>query len=467
MSTQEPVGVQADALCGSCGRFVGPYETCPYCGAHIQGRLPARVVKIIAMALATVGLLALWWMAQYVDTPTVSAEDLRGTMNMAYVQIQGHIARSLTYDSDSGYLAFWVDDGTGEVRVSAYRDVTESLLAASKIPALGDAVRVAGTLRIREDYAALTVNVPEHLTLSRPAPTRLAANELTVLDEGLRVRLAGEVRRVNSPYVGLTLITLRDASGEVVVAVDETLTALTGELPDIVQGQGIAVTGTVSLYRDTPQLVPASVADIHLSAAPQAPVVAQRALNTLFASDQGTWVQVEGQVVLLEGLKGGMKATLDDGTAQVLLLLWDSVYSALDDPTALDVGADVHIQGEVQVYKGDLEIVPETAADVEILAPAPKIPWVEVGELRAVDAGRVVRLRGVLGKPNGFSAGVKVKLEDGTGRITVLLWNNIVTALASRPAEGDLVEVVGEVAVYKGDLEIIPRSVQDWRLGTP
>lgn len=455
----------SDAHCHSCGHFVGPYETCPYCGAKMKGRIPVRVVKIVALILATVGLFGLWWAARYTDIPTVSAVDVAGTMNMAYVEIVGRVARSLSYDPESSYLAFWVDDGTGEVHVSAYRDVTETILAVGKIPALGDEVTVAGTLRIREDYVALTLNVPEHLELSRPEPINLETNELTVLDEGVRVRLAGEVQRVYSPYEGLTLITLRDAGGEVAIAVDETVTVLTGALPEIVEGQGIEVVGTVSLYKQTPQIVPADVADIALSAAPLEPIVETRKLSDLSAADEGIRVRVQGRIVLMEGLKGGVKATLDDGSTQILLLLWDSVYNALDNPTALDTGAEVEVEGEVSVYQGDLEIVPETAGDIHIQTPAPEIPWVEVKALTSIDVGRVVRVRGVLGKPDAFSAGVKVQLDDGTGGITVLFWNNIVTALEQRPAEGMLAEVVGEIEEYQGELEIIPRSVQDWHPG--
>ncbi|MBN2007219.1 MAG: OB-fold nucleic acid binding domain-containing protein [Anaerolineae bacterium] len=453
-----------DTHCSSCGRFVGPYETCPYCGAKQRGRISVRAVKIAAVVLATVGLLALWWAARTTDIPTVSAADAQGTMNMAYVKISGHIARSLSYDPESGYLAFWVDDGTGEVRVSSYRDVTESLLASGTIPALGDAVTVAGTLRIREDYVALTLNVPEHLTLTRPDPVALKSNELTVLDEGLRVRMAGEVSHVLIPYPGLTLITLRDDSGETVIAVGEVITALTGALPSVVEGQGIAVTGTVSLYKDTPQIVPASVGDIALSEAPAAPTVEMRDLKSLSTDDEGKLVQVQGHVVLMEGFKGSLKATLDDTKDQLVVLLWDSVYAGLADPTALDLGAEITVRGEIQVYQGELELVPETAGDITLDTPAPEIAWVEIKTLKTGDAGRIVRLRGVLGKPDGFSAGVKVMLDDGTGEITVLLWNNLVTALERRPAEGMTVEIVGLIEEYQGELEIIPRSVYDWRV---
>jgi DNA/RNA endonuclease YhcR with UshA esterase domain len=44
------------STCPSCGRYVGPQAACPYCGAHLTGRLSIRAVKVTAIALATVGL---------------------------------------------------------------------------------------------------------------------------------------------------------------------------------------------------------------------------------------------------------------------------------------------------------------------------------------------------------------------------------------------------------------------------
>lgn len=453
------------ARCGSCGRFLGPYTTCPYCGARVEGRISLKMVKIAAVALAVVGLVALWWAARRMPIPLLTVEAAQGTMNMAYVRVQGRITRSLTYDPIGGYLAFWVDDGTGEVRISSYRDVTADLLAAGTIPALGDQVEVAGTLRIREDYVALTLNAAEHLRLARPAPLTVKAGTLTALDEGLRVRLEGEVRRVLVPYEGLTLITLRDDTGEIAVTVDDTLTALTGALPEVLEGQTIVVTGTITLYRDAPQLTPASVADIALSAAPVVEATPLRALNTLSAEEAGAWVRVRGRIVALTGFKGGLKAVLDDGTEQLTLLLWQRFYDALPAPTAVDVGAEVEVQGQLKAYQGALELEPEQPADLILHTAAPEIPWVAISSLSAKDAGRVVRLRGVAGTPQSFSAGVKLLLDDGMGVLTVLLWSNVAASLARPPEAGMMVEVVGELSVYRDALELIPRSAHDWRPG--
>lgn len=463
---QADVSAATGAHCHSCGRFVGPYETCPYCGAEMKGRISVRWVKAAAVLLATVGLLGLWLLARTTEIPYVTAAEAQGTMNMAYVKVAGRITGNLTYDPESQYLGFWVTDESGDVRVSAYRDVTETLLAAGKLPALGDEVTVAGTLRIREDFVSLTLNVPEHFELRRPDPVALNIREITLLDEGVRVQVDGQVQDVYSPFDGLTIINVRDETGTIPVAVDAIITATTGALPEIISGQGIEVVGTISLYRDRPQLTLVDVADLTLrplAAAPEAPTMEMRPLGELSADDAGAYVQIAGRVVAMGGFRAGMKAIVDDGTAQINLLLWDSVYNELPDPLALEAGAEIIASGEIRLYEGDLDLAPDHAADVEIVQAAPEIPWVSIAELRESDVGRVVRLRGVLGEPEGFSAGVKIPLDDGSGAILVLLWSNIAVEVTPAPAPGLAVELIGTVESYRGELELIPRSPLDWR----
>ena len=146
----------ATSHCPSCGQYVGPHEACPYCGAHLTGRTSIRAVKIGAILLATVGLALLWFAAIHAEVPTIEIGQTGATMNMAYVRLEGHYTRAPSYDPESDYLSFWIEDDTGEIRVSAYRAETRQIIAEGRVPALGDLVEVAGTLRVREDLLSLT-----------------------------------------------------------------------------------------------------------------------------------------------------------------------------------------------------------------------------------------------------------------------------------------------------------------------
>ncbi|HEY68766.1 MAG TPA: hypothetical protein G4N97_10920 [Thermoflexia bacterium] len=449
--------------CPSCGRYVGPYEACPYCGARLTGRTPIRVVKIAAIVLATVGLAVLWLAATRAEVPLIQIGQAGATMNMAYVRLEGHCTRAPTYDPESDYLSFWIEDDTGEIRISAYRAETRRIIEQGRVPALGDLVEVAGTLRVREDFLSLTINVPEQLKVTRAEPADRDIGTIVPEDQYLRVRVRGQVRDIYEPYHGLTLITVRDATGSIPVAVSEDLIALSGVTPTLTTGQPVEVVATVSLYGDTPQLVPASVADIVPLSEP-VHIAVEKQIGELTTADAGQLVVVRGTVTEVDPFSSGVKYTLDDTTGSIIVLLWQSVYDALPDPTALDVGAEVQVQGEVSQYRGELELVPELAEDVQILAAAAPPAETTIGALTTADVGRMVTLRGTLGQPEPFSAGVKFLLDDGTGQIILLLWSNVAESAPDGLGAGAQVVVTGEVSEYRGELELIPRNAGEIRV---
>jgi DNA/RNA endonuclease YhcR with UshA esterase domain len=450
--------------CPSCGRYAGPYEACPYCGARLAGRMPVRLIKVVAILLATVGLVLLWFAATRAEVDLIQIGQAGATMNMAYVRLEGRCTREPTYDPESDYLSFWLEDDTGEIRVSAYRAETRQLIEQGRVPALGDVVEVAGTLRVREDFYALTVNVPEQLRITRVDPVDLAIGAIEPSDLYLRVQVRGEVRSVYEPYEGLTLVTVRDETGEIPIALSEGLVALSGALPTdnlpaLSPGQVVEVVAAVSLYGDTPQLIPASVADV-VVLDESVRIVAEKNVGDLTSEDVGQPVVVRGSVVEVNPFSAGVKFTLDDGSGTVILLLWQDIYDALPDPAALGVGAELQVQGRVSEYEGELEVIPELAEDVRVLAAAPVPSKTTIGALTAADVGRVVTLCGTIGEREIFSSGVRFRLDDGTGTIILLLWQNVYdeTPDADRLAADVRVKVTGQVEEYRGELEIVPEA---------
>jgi len=344
--------------CPSCGRYTGPHEACPYCGARLTGRLPIRAVKIAAILLATIGLAVLWLAATHADVPQIAIGQAGATMNMAYVRIKGRCTRTPSYDPESDYLSFWLEDDTGEIRVAAYRAETRQLIEQGRVPAMGDLVEVAGTLRVREDFLSLTINVPEQMIVFRTEPVERAIGSIAPEDLYRRVRVSGVVREVYEPYDGLTLITIGDETGTIPIAVSEDLVALSGVTPTLKTGQSVAVTATVSLYGDTPQLAPASTADIVTLDQGQ-PIVTERPIGSITSDDIGQIVTLAGMLGEPETFSAGVKFSLSDDSGAITLLLWQNVYDALPNADKLTSGVQIEIMGEIDEYQGDLEIIPE------------------------------------------------------------------------------------------------------------
>lgn len=497
------------ATCPSCGRYVGPtnLNACPHCGARLGARMTIRALQAGALGLAVLGLIWLWWFATHSPLPTLKIGQAQATMNFAYVRVQGQVTRAPSYDPDSGYLSFWIEDETGEMLVSAYRATTKQLVESGRMPFIGDHVSVEGSLRMRPDNVSLTLNSADGLRIERPQPVVMDIAQIDAACALRVVTVRGLVRAVRSPYTGLTLITLRDATGEIDVAAPDLLAApdslAAPEAPVVQVGQNASATGAVTLYKGTPQVTLARADALQVS--PDAVLIASLThIGQLAPERAGEWVAVQGTVVKVSPFSAGVKLTLDDGTGRTDLVLWQDVYGVLSPTLQLAEGAQISAQGELSLYRGATEVVPELPTDVMLVvaaltgppaiaavaptftatpyaptraptptsipatptrtpAPPRAIASVSLGQLAPADKGRLVAVRGRIVAVIPFSKGMKYRLDDGAGRVILLLWQEVLEQVPDRDklVKGAQVSVVGAVDVYGGDIEVVPRWGRD------
>lgn len=476
-------------ICPSCGREADTPETCPHCDATLlpQRRLPLGIFKWASLLLAIAGVIALLVSASHTAAPQITIGEIGATMNLAYVRVSGMVISSPKYDPGSGYLSFRLDDGTGELTVSSYRAETQALVNSNSVPALGDRIALEGTLRLREDSSALTLAAPERLTIERPAPVERAIGSLSIDNDGLAVLVRGEVRDVREPYPGLTIYTLRDASGEIDAVLYRDTISLWGEPASVAAGDSIQVGGVITLYRDTPQLIITASSNIQLLAAlqasnfPLAPTVPPAAAPTpdllptlvplppcadatctlVANATVGQSITAQGQIVLAESYAGGFKFGLRDSTGTITLLLPESIYNTIPAPDTLRPGAVVRATGRVAVFQGDMQLEPVTAADVSILVPGPppdELP-IAIGQIALGDVNGTLTVEGNITAAETFSQGLRVTVTDDTGSITLLLWQNVLNYVpdSDQLQPGMHVRVTGLIQQYKGALEIVPQ----------
>jgi DNA/RNA endonuclease YhcR with UshA esterase domain len=464
------------AICPSCGRFVGPLEACPYCGAAVRKRLPLRYLRLGSILFALLGLAALLYAVSGTATPRVTVASIAATMNYAYVRLEGIVTRGPVYDPATQELHFYLADTTGEILVSSFRATTNQLIDQKKIPAAGDHVAVEGTLRVREDFVSLNLASPDKLDIAHPEPHPLKIGDLG-RDHNLQaITISGDVREITSPYTGLTLISVGDASGEVDVAVYADVLALTGSLPAMQPGDAVQVNGTVTLYKDTPQLTLTDAQGLKKLAEDAAPVTTSQ-IGELDAARIGTRVAVAANVAGTQKFSQGWRVMLDDGSGTITLLLWQDTFAQIADADQLKKGARVQALGKLSEYHGELELTPAHASDVQIVAVAtamdatpvptrtPTAAAVErtIGTLAKSDADQLVTISGRIIKASSFSSGMRYTLDDGTGTITLLLWSDVVESVKNSEAfkVGARVQATGQVSVYNGALEVAPGKGSD------
>src|SRR4029079_856342 len=109
---------QSGATCPSCGRFVGPLEKCPHCGADVKKRLPLKYLRVACLLLALTGIGILLYVVSGASVPSTKIGNVGATMNYAYVRLVGTVTRGPLYDPDAQTLRFYIADDTGEIQAA-------------------------------------------------------------------------------------------------------------------------------------------------------------------------------------------------------------------------------------------------------------------------------------------------------------------------------------------------------------
>jgi DNA/RNA endonuclease YhcR with UshA esterase domain len=317
----------------------------------------------------------MWTVARQANVPTVQVQDISAGMNWAYVQVRGVVPRYPSYDEQTGALSFWVDDGTGEILVAAYRNEGQELVAAARVPTIGDRVAVGGTLRLKEDFRSLVLNVPDHLEVERPVPVEVPAADVAGrLYQKVLVR--GQVREVRMPYEGLTVLRIRDETGEIDVLYDTDMIRLQGEPARLVPGDSISVRGAVTSYKGTPQIALDTAQGLQ-RLRDEIPIAVRGQIGEIGPADLDRLVQIGGQVTNVHWLSSdgvaGLKCVLNDGTGEIPLVLWKDILAEMEDDIDRWEGTWLDVQAVVSTYRGGLELVPELARDVRVVQARPLV----------------------------------------------------------------------------------------------
>lgn len=179
---------ESSANCPECDRYIGPVSRCPYCNATNRQSPAIRLIRIIAIILATAGLFLLYMSAKHRQPPLQAIENITPSMNFAYIRITGIVKRKPYISKDKDYLSFRVysksssdsetHPGTNSnsnatikpssIQVVAYREIAKLLIENGNLPSSGDTVSVRGSLSVSaKSNMKLYLKAVKHLSISR------------------------------------------------------------------------------------------------------------------------------------------------------------------------------------------------------------------------------------------------------------------------------------------------------------
>lgn len=274
--------------------------------------------------------------------------------------------------------------------------------------------------------------------------------KLTTEYKGKFVTVQGVVSEAYRFSAGMRY-TLGDGTGKVALVVfDKTLAEV--KSPDALgAGAELRVNARVDVYQGKVELVLNKAKD--LTVVKPAPVVAETLtrMGDLKPEDKSKVVLVEGIVTSAANFSAGFKFTLNDGSGQIVMTLFESDYDKLAKRDALNVGAKVRAKGKVDVYNKEIQLVPK-AADVVVTAGTP--PAIQSYKLSAIngnDHNALAQISGEIAGVEKFADGVNIILKDATGVQKITLYTTVSKRIPTsvKLTTGSKLSVIGRIKASK------------------
>lgn len=250
--------------CSKCGRYIGPVEKCPYCGAKVTRPSTLMAVKYGSLVFAIVGTLLFWQMGVIMGFPSHDINEIDKSMNYARITVNGTVVDGpRVYEADYGgigTLYFDLDDGTGLITVAAYEDVANEMMSKDKIPGYGDRVKVkGGTVLWRGEEFRVLLSTADQLLIDEGPAREVTLSNLTKeegFEEGDKVMVTGTVAD-NIDDSGYSYrFTLTKGGAYVTVYISKDVVLLTGtetgdgtDLGDLEPGHELKVRASLEYYR--------------------------------------------------------------------------------------------------------------------------------------------------------------------------------------------------------------------------
>lgn len=358
--------LEEEIYCESCGRYVGPYERCPYCSAEIKKRLSIKILKYGSVILSIGGLILLYLITRHIQLPTLKINEITDLMNFAYIRVKGTVSREPIFDEKSKILTYRITDGTGELTIKAYSVIATTLKEKKAIPSMGDFVDLEGTVRIRGQAKFLTINIPDRVKISKPVPISVPLASIT--DKQLKkiITTTGIVVSFKK-YKTYTKIFITDEKFKNRIRVSMRFTE---GLPVLKIGQRISVTGMLDYYKGFYQIFPASPANIRIVSdikSSDLPFIRRLKISQITESMIDEPVKVEGRIESIRHFSKGVALLISDNGSKIEIIIWEDVYLRLKNKQLLSPNNKLKVIGVVGVYRKKLQIELVNPDDIEII----------------------------------------------------------------------------------------------------
>lgn len=224
-------------------------------------------------------------------------------------------------------------------------------------------------------------------------------------------------------------------------------------------GDKVVAEGTLRIRDDEPSLLLNAAQAVWVTPQP----VQAMPLAGLAATHLGERISTQGQVRRVRHISDALSIiSLRDGSATGDLLIPLGLQSMLGDVAAPtpSLGTWISVTGSVGEYRGERQLMLTQARDLEVQhTRSQPISLRPVAALGKNMLGRWVAVMGIVADLRPMQQGMRIDVQDSAGdRITVVAFDAIWDSVSfSQTLEiNDTLIVEGELAEFRGELEILP-----------
>lgn len=473
--------MKKNEICPVCGKETGGKVPCPHCLTDTTRKIRLLYLWVICVILAVLGVGAFLMHVKASGEEPISISQIDTWMDYSHNLIEGTVTSGPLYGRN--YISFSVSDfsstdpeiSTIEVRV--YSPAFEELLMERRIPRVGDRVKIFGQTRVlSERDKMMTVSLASDIKIQPLSPVVSTPSDVlrNVALLYKRVTIEGVVTSMRA-LGSANIYYISDGSSEIQLYVPLGLEVYVEKRPlGLEVLDRVRITGGVSSYKGTPQLMVGLFSDIEVLGKEEPKLVR---LSEISENLIGSYIQTSGKITLSEavGTTTSLKITrrilwLDD-VNMPKAYIEEEIFQTLPPETKRLVrrGSSIEFVGKVEKREGKLVVTfvgPQipNVLEGEFLPPiAENLQTLEVDILATV-AGRIVEIstreKGLL-PPDRI-----LMVESPSGLVQkVLIPNFVYERLPDPPRAGENINTVGKISVVGGEKVLHVCSIEDiWRV---
>ncbi len=146
-------------------------------------------------------------------------------------------------------------------------------------------------------------------------------------------------------------------------------------------------------------------------------------ISAIGAGDELDYVLVQGDVrERREPYPGLTLLTIGDASGEIDVAVTGDIETLYGALPPFELGDSLQVRGIVTYFRDTPQLSLRQPSDLERLdVPNTAAVVARISELDAARVGQLVRVSGQVTRADGFSQGMRVSLDDGTGEILLLL----------------------------------------------